>query len=189
MRKFYRLLLLLPACLMLAAQPVFAEKGSFQQVDTKTLSKQKFTFPDDLSAGRLNIVLLAMSEDQDNGTWQGDVLLEWYAALETREVLNDDVKAWHFSALKVPFFVKSIIRNGMADQYKGKLPLDQSAPLYVKNLAAFAKQAGVPLDDQPNIILVGADGVQLQQFKGEATDENVAAVVAAISEYLASTAE
>ncbi|MGI9290139.1 MAG: hypothetical protein ACR2QG_02550, partial [Gammaproteobacteria bacterium] len=101
---------------------------SFQQIEIKTLADEKFIFPDDLDASKLNIVMLAISYEQDNGTLQGDMLVEWYASLEDHGLLNDDVKAWHFSVLKVPFFVKGIIRGGMAESYEGKLPLNQAGP-------------------------------------------------------------
>jgi hypothetical protein len=175
-------LLMLP---LLAGQTL-AEGNAFEQVETKTLDKEKFVFPDDLRGGRLDIVLLAIGEDQDNGTWQGDALLDWYAALDGEQLLSDDVMAWHFSAMKVPFFIKSVIRNGMADEYAGKVPADQSAPLYVKNVKDFASAAGLEIDGKPSILLVSPGGEILATFKGEATPEKVAAVATAVKNYLAS---
>ena len=102
------------ACLLVAmsvAGPALrAAEPSFPTVEMVTLDKEDFVFPADLDASRINIVLLAMSEDQDNGTWQGEALVDWYAALEAEGALSDEVKAWHFSVLKVPFFVNKIIR-------------------------------------------------------------------------------
>jgi hypothetical protein len=159
-----------------------AQDVSFQQVELKTLDKQKFVFPDDLRATKVNIVLLALSEEQENGSWQGDALVEWYAALESEGVLSTEVMAWHFSVLKVPFFVKGLIRGGMADTYKGKLPPSQAGPVFVKNVPEFAAQAGIALDGQPNIVLVAPSGEILQAFKGEVSPELLAQVVKAVSE-------
>ena len=58
--------------------------GTFERVKAKTFDKQQFLFPDDVRGERLNILFLAMSADQDNGKYQGDVLLEWHARLEER---------------------------------------------------------------------------------------------------------
>jgi hypothetical protein len=183
-----RRLLWLTAFSVAAAAPfstVQAEETpvAFQQIETETLDEEEFIFPDDMQGGSLNIVLLAMSADQDNGTWQGDALLEWYAALEQAGVLSDTVLAWHFSVMKVPFFVKGLIRGGMAKDYAGKVPPEQSGAIFVKDLSKFAGSAGIELDGQPTIVLVASDGELLEIFKGEVSEEGVAAVSRAVSDY------
>lgn len=177
--------LVIRSCLIvfLSVAAGLAQAQSFETVKTKTLEDEKFVFPADLNASALNIVMLAISEEQDNGTWQGEALAEWYGKLDAAGVLNDDVKAWHFSVLKVPFFVKGLIRGGLADSYQDRLPLDQSAPLYVKDAGKFATSAGIVMDDQPNIVLVTPDGQLHETFKGEATAENLALVMGAVSGY------
>ena len=149
------------------------ELGVFQQIETETLDGEDFIFPDNLRAPSLNIVLLAISEEQDNGTWQGEALVDWYAALDAKGILSEKVMAWHFSFMKVPFFVKGFIRRGMAKDYKGKIPLDQAGPIFIKDVPGFAAEADIAMDGQPSIVLVQPDGKLLQLFKGEATDENV----------------
>ena len=172
--------------------PVFftvsaAELGAFQEVEIEKLDKKDFDFPNDLNAKSLNIVLLAMSKEQDNGTAQGDALVEWYAALEEQGLLTDEVLAWHFSVMKVPFFVKGLIRGGLADSYEGKLPLNQAGPIYIKNIDKFAQSAGIELDGQPSIVLVSPDGELLELFKGDVSEERVAMIVAAVNKYLSAT--
>ena len=172
--------------------PVFftvsaAELGAFQEVEIEKLDKKDFDFPNDLNAKSLNIVLLAMSKEQDNGTAQGDALVEWYAALEEQGLLTDEVLAWHFSVMKVPFFVKGLIRGGLADSYEGKLPLNQAGPIYVKDIDKFAQSAGIELDGQPSIVLVSPDGELLELFKGDVSEERVAMIVAAVNKYLSAT--
>lgn len=165
--------------------PVFAqEPGSFLQVETKTLDKTDFVFPDDMRARELNILLLAIGTEQENGQWQGDELAEWYTALESAGALSDDVVAWHFSAMKVPFFVKGFVRRGMAKSYKDKLPLDQAGALFIKDVEGFADTAGIPMDSQPTIILVTPDGQLQEIFKGEVSEESLAAVTASVAKYL-----
>lgn len=156
------------------------EPGSFQRVEMETLDGEDFVFPDDFSGASLNIVLLAISEEQDNGQWQGDRLLEWYAALDDAGVLSADVKAYHFSVMKVPWFVKGLIRGGLADDYAGKVPADQAGALFVKNIEKFAAAPGVALDGQPTIILVAANGAFLETFKGEVSEAGVGQVVQAV---------
>ena len=186
-KPMFKLKGLILACLLASPFAVQATE-SFVQVEFKTLDKEEFVFPDDLNAGALNIVMLAIGTEQDNGTWQGDALVEWYAALNAAGLLNEDVKAWHFSVLKVPFFIKGVIRNGMADSYEGKLPFNQAGPIYIKDVEGFAEQAGIEIDGQPTIVLVTADGELHEQLKGEATEENLSAVSEAVAGHLAAGA-
>ena len=186
----YRLNILVWACFALSFTASLAaqDAGSFMQIEIDTLNKEEFLFPDDLNAGKLNIVMLAISEDQDNGTLQGDQLIEWYATLNEAGLLNDDVKAWHFSVMKVPFFIKGIIRGGMADSYEGKLPLDQAGLIFVKP-KKFAEQAGIAIDGLPTIVFVTPDGVLHEMFKGGPTKARLANVSAAVAAYTATESD
>jgi hypothetical protein len=184
----HKLIVLVLACFSLSFIASFTaslaaqDSGSFMQVEIDTLDKEEFLFPGDLNAGSLNIVMLAISNEQDNGTLQGDMLVEWYATLDDAGLLNDEVKAWHFSVMKVPFFVKGFIRNGMAESYEGKLPLDQAGPIFVK-AKNFAEQAGIAIDGLPTIVLVTPDGVLHEMFKGGPTKARLASVSAAVAAY------
>ena len=165
--------------------PVSANQlGDFQRVETETLDEQDFVFPDDFQGESLNVVMLAISKEQDNGTWQGDMLVEWYAALNDAGVLSDQVLGYHFSVMKVPFFVKGFIRGAIAESYEGKLPLNQAGVIFYKKLDEFARAPGIALDGQPTLVLVASDGELLEVFKGEATPENIEAVSAAVATYL-----
>jgi len=157
--------------------------GEFQRVETQTLDKQKFVFPDDMQADGLIIAMLAMSSDQDNGEWQGEMLLKWYQALESEGVLSGSVRAYHFSVMKVPFFVKGLVRGGLADSYKGKVPADQAAAIFIKDLQGFAAAPGIELDGKPSLVLVAPNGSLLEVIKGEPTDENVALLEATVDKY------
>ena len=165
--------------------PVSANQlGDFQRVETETLDEQDFVFPDDFQGESLNVVMLAISKEQDNGTWQGDMLVEWYAALNDAGVLSDQVLGYHFSVMKVPFFVKGFIRGAIAESYEGKLPLNQAGVIFSRKLDEFARAPGIALDGQPTLVLVASDGELLEVFKGEATPENIEAVSAAVATYL-----
>ncbi len=178
--------LLLSLTLLIAAQAGIAgEGGRFQRVETETLDEQAFVFPDDLGSTALNIVMLAMSEEQDNGTLQGDQLVEWYAALQAAGVFKDSVRGYHFSVMKAPFFVKGLIRGGLADSYAGKLPADQAGAIFVKDLEKFASEPGITLDGRPTVVLVSPDGEVLEYFKGTVSPDAVAQVRAAVDGYLA----
>jgi hypothetical protein len=125
--------------------------------------------------------MLAISEEQENGTWQGEALVEWYAALQNAGMLSTDVMAWHFSVLKVPFFVKGLVRGGLADSYNGRIPLDQAAAIFIKDIASFAKLANITLDGQPTIILVSPSGELLETFKGTVSTVKVSAMDEAVN--------
>jgi len=160
------------------------ELGSFQRVETETLDEEEFIFPDDFKGESLNIVMLAMSKEQDNGTWQGEALVEWYTALADQGVLSDKVLGYHFSVMKVPFFVKGFIRGGMADSYEGKMPLNQAGAIFTKDLEAFAGAPGIALDGQPTLVLVAPDGELIALFKGEVSDDGLAAIGETVAGYL-----
>ena len=160
------------------------ELGSFQRVETETLDEEDFVFPDDFKGQSLNIVMLAMSKEQDNGTWQGEALEAWYMALAEQGVLSDEVLGYHFSVMKVPWFIKGVIRGGMAESYEGKMPLSQAGAIFIKDLEGFAGAPGIELDGQPTLVLVTPDGKLLELFKGEVSEEGVLAVGKAVAAYL-----
>jgi len=180
---------ILLAVFSLLAPNVFADDPAFESIKTETLDEKPFVFPDDLRAGKINIVMLAISEEQDNGTWQGEALLDWYQELAKAGILSNDVMAWHFSVLKVPFFVKGLVRGGMADSYSGKIPLDQASAIFVKDIGAFAKSADIVLDGQPTIILVSPQGELLERFKGAVSTAELAKVVEAVAARTTFTSE
>jgi hypothetical protein len=155
--------------------------AAFAAVSAKTLDKEKFAFPGDVKGKQLNIVFLSMSDDQDNGTYQQEALLAWQAALDERGVFSDDVMAYHFPVMEgVPFFVKGIISGAMRDSFEGKVPPDQVAVLFIKDLEAFAEPAGLQLDGQPTIVIATSDAKPLQAFKGEVSPEGVEEIAQAI---------
>ncbi len=155
--------------------------AAFAVVDTKTLDKEKFVFPDDVRGTQLNVLFLAMGADRENGTYQQDALLAWQTALADRGVFSDDVMAYHFPVMEgVPFFVKGIIAGAMRDLFDGKVPPDQVAVLFIKDLAAFAEAAGLVVDGEPTIVIATSDAKPLQSFKGEASPEGVDEIIAAI---------
>ncbi len=158
-----------------------ADMGSFEQVKTKTFDKEKFVFPDDVRGTRLNVFFLAMGADRDAGEAQQLALIDWHVALAERGVFSDAVMPYHFPVLAgVPFFVKGMITGAMRDTYEGKVPLDQTGILFIKDLAAFAEAAGLPLDEQPTIVIATAEAIPLQFFKGEVSAPGVDEIVVAI---------
>jgi hypothetical protein len=160
-----------------------SEEAAFATVNAKTLDKEKFVFPGDVRGAQLNILFLAMGGDREDGTYQQDALLAWQAALEERGVFSDDVMAYHFPVMEgVPFFVKGIINSAMRDSFAGKVPPDQVAVLFIKDLEAFAEAAGLVVDGQPTIVIATSDAKPLQSFKGEVSAEGVDEIVAAIAQ-------
>lgn len=160
--------------------------GTFPTVEAKTFDKEKFVFPDGLRGGRLNVLFLAMTKDQDKGEYLQKALLDWQVALEQRGVLSDDVMAWHFPVLSgPPFFVKGLITRGMRKEYDGKVPLSQAGVLFVDDLDEFAAASGLTVDDQPTVVITNADARQLRTFKGDLTPEGADDVAQAILEFLA----
>ena len=155
--------------------------AAFQTVKAKTFSKEKFVFPAGLKGARVNVLFLAMSDERENGQYQQEALLAWQAALDERDVLSDDVVAYHSPVLESPpFFVKGIIRSAMRDAYEGKVSLDNAAILFVDDLERFAASAQLALDSRPTVVIATDDGRPLRAFKGEVSTQGVDDVVAAI---------
>ena len=181
MKRYLKLVpVLLLAVTGLGAAEITGAK--FAVVETETFDDEDFVFPDDCDGSRLNILFLALSDDQDNGQYQQEALLAWYAALEADGVFSDAIKPFHFPVLKSPpFFVKGIIAGAMSDSYEDKVPLDQAGVMFIKDLPEFAAVAKIPLDGKPTIIIASADGTPLELFKGDVSDDGLAAGKAAIS--------
>ena len=160
------------------------EPGSFERVKAKTFDKEKFTFPDDVRGTKLNMFFLAMGADRESGQAQQLDLLDWHEALAERGAFSDAVMPYHFPVLAgVPFFVKGMIVGAMRESYEGRVPLDQSGVLFIKDLDAFAGSAGLTLDDQATIVIVTTDATPLQSFKGVASPQGVDEIVAAIEQF------
>ena len=159
-------------CLLIAFSNIaFAD---FEKVKTKTFSGEKFLFPQDIKGTPLSLLFLAMSSDRDNGQLQQKQLIEWHTVLEERNILNQNINSYHFPVMKSPpFFVKGIIRNAMAEVYEGTTALDQAGVLYVKNLAKFANQAGLTLDEKPTLVLLNDQGKILGEIKGSVSEDTI----------------
>jgi hypothetical protein len=161
----------------------FSDDAAFVAVDAKTLDKDKFSFPADVRGKQLNVMFLSMSDEQDNGTYQQEALVDWQVALDERGVFSEDVMAYHFPVMAgVPFFVKGMISGAMRDSFEGKLPRDQVAVLFIKDINAFAAGPGIALDGKPTIVITTSDAKPLRSFKGEVSPAGVDEIVAAIEE-------
>ncbi len=157
--------------------------GNFPQVETETFDEEDFVFPDDMQAGKLNIVFLSMSNTREAGERQGEMLKQWHAELEPLGLFSDQVAGYYFTVIKAPFFVKGVIRRAMRDDYEGNIPLDQSGILFVKDMAKFADAAGLTIDDWPTIVLVAPDGQLLHALKGAPTEAAVDELMDATTPY------
>jgi len=183
----HRLALIFLLSLFAAASaiPADAPGDAFARIETKTFDKQKFVFPDDLRATRLNVVFLAMTKDQDTGEYLQKALIDWQTELERRNAIADGVMAWHFPVISgLPFFIKGIVTRAMRKEYDGKVPLDQAAVLFVDDIDEFAAEFGQVVDDRPTIVLATPDARPLQIFKGDVTPEGADEITDAIKGWL-----
>jgi hypothetical protein len=73
-----------------------------------------------------------------------------------------------------------MIVGAMRDMYDGKVPLDQAAVLFIKDLDAFTASARLVADDQATIVITSADAKPLASFKGTVSPQGVAEVIAKI---------
>jgi len=173
--------------LLVPVNPVSAQGDTlqFESVKAKTFDKKKFRFPDDLQGNPVNILFLAMSNEREGGEEQQQDLLAWYASLKEAGAFSPSALPYHFIVMESPpFFVKGLITGAMRDVYEaGNVSPSQSAVFFVDDLSAFAASAGVPLDEQPTIVLTSTDGRPLAQFKGEVSEAGIAEVLNALKQY------
>ena len=159
-----------------------ATADTFPKIETESFAEEDFVFPDDMNAPVLNVLLLSMSEDQDNGEWQGDQLSQWHAQLTEQGFYTEGMLSYHFAVMKVPFFIKGVVRNAMREDFEGKAPLDRSGVLFT-DAKKFAAESGIAMDGQPTIVFLSPDRKILQVFKGEPTVEALAELFAAAEPY------
>jgi hypothetical protein len=151
---------------------------ALDQVEAKNFAGDKFVFPDAIQGASVNVVFLAISVDQDNGTEQDEVLNEWQKALSDAGVFNADVLLWRFPVIEnPPFFVKGIIRRAIAKSYADLVPPEQGAVLFVKDIQGFSDAAGVELDGRPTVILLSEQQQVIQVYRGEVNDADVSSIV------------
>lgn len=153
---------------------------AFEQVEAETFGKRDFVFPQDIGNAGPDLLFLSMATDQDNGEYQNKVLLDWHKALQSRGVIPDRAMPWHFPIMESPpFFVKGLIKRGIAKSFSGLLPEHQGAVLFIDDLDTFATAANIPADGQATIV-VYADGMVQEVFKGELTEQGVSEIIAAL---------
>lgn len=154
--------------------------AAMPEVKTETFDDSRFVFPTDLAGTRQNLLFLAMAENRENGEAQQNVLLDWHQAIA--DSLPADTLAYHFPVMESPpFFVKGLIRNAMRKSYKDKVPLSQVAVLFIDDLAAFAKSAGLQADGQATVVLLNADGSTALVLKGEVDEAKLTTLRKALS--------
>ncbi len=158
----------------------YSDVAGFQRVSAKTLAKEKFSFPGDLKADQLNVLFVAISDSQEAGEHQGEILRGWHAQLAAQGLFTESVLPYHFPVMEgVPFFVKGLVARGMRGVYEDLLPLQQVVILHVDNTADFAGTLSVLNDQEPTVILISNAGQVLETFHGN--DIDVSALAAAIS--------
>jgi len=159
--------------LMYLAAPVVA----FEPVEAKNFAGKSFLFPEAIQGAPSHLLFLGIAKDQDNGTWQGEELIKWHKALIAAGVDAASTKFWHFPVIEnPPFFVKGLIRRGIAKDYADLLPPEQGAVLFVKDIQRFADAAEVPLDGQPTVAIYREGEGVVAIYRGEATDAMVVEV-------------
>lgn len=171
-------LLLIAAALSL--NPV---AGAFERVEAENFAKGSFVFPDDIRDDGPNLLFLSIATDQKNGEYQGDALMVWHEALEERSIIPELARPWHFPVMESPpFFVRGLIRRGIAASFQGKLPPEQGAVLFIDDLNAFAGAAGGwVVDGEPTLVLFKDNKIRAV-FKGQMTPAGIDEIVTALQD-------
>jgi hypothetical protein len=157
--------------------------AAFEVVEAKNFAKQDFVFPAAIQGSELQLLFLGIAKDQDNGTYQGAELIKWHKALITAGVDAQKHRFWHFPVIEnPPFFVKGLIRRGIAKDYAELLPPEQGAVLFVEDIQRFAEAADVPLDGMPTVVIYSEQQGVVALYRGEVTDSAVTEIAAKFTE-------
>ncbi len=148
--------------------------GTFLSIEARTVGGSDFLFPGDALREGPALFALAMSTTRENGEYQQERLLEWHHTLMQSSVLPADMSIFHFPVIESPpFFVRGIIRRGIGRSIAPAVLEDRAAVLFVPDTREFARNAGIPLDDQPTLAVVVQGGRVAGFVKGPVSDQGM----------------
>lgn len=141
--------------------------ATFEEEKIKTADGADFLFPKDALQTGPAIFALTMGKDRDNGEVQQKEVLAWQQYFNNNPNILGQVPVYHFPVLSgVPFFVKGTIRKALYDYYTDIVSPSRVGVLFVSKTEKFAKQAGVPFDDESTLVVVSSEGTVVGFVKG-----------------------
>lgn len=161
-------------CSLLFLQSLLLWGGTFAEVGARTAGGDRFQFPHDALGDQPVLFALAMGTTQSSGELQQEQLLQWHRHLMDTPLLLRGTEIFHFPVIgSAPRLVRGLIRRGIGRSYSDDVSPDRAAVLFVSDEHAFARQAGIPLDEKPTLALVLPSGEIAGYVKGPLNDQNL----------------
>ena len=155
--------------------------GQLPTVESETLDEEEFVFPKDLKGEKQDVLLLAITETQENGTAQQQALLKWEAAIRESGGLPNNQSAYYLIVMESPpFFVKGFIRKDMKEKFSKSVALDRLGILFIDDIKEFSKTSGLAIDGEPTIVVASKTGEPKVVIKGAVTPEKLQQLKAAL---------
>ncbi|HKM06782.1 MAG TPA: hypothetical protein VJ869_07305 [Sphaerochaeta sp.] len=168
MKKTLLLVMLLALCVSSSFS------ASFDEEKIKTSDGMDFVFPLDALRTGPAIFALSMGKDRSNGEAQQQEVIAWQRYFNENPKVLGFIPVYHFPVLSgVPFFVKGAIRKALYEYYADSVDPSRVGVLFVSKTEAFAKQAGIPFDDESVLVVVASDGTVVGFVKGAITQAKV----------------
>lgn len=163
----------------------FSAGMAFETVEAENFAGDDIVFPAAVQGGGVHLLFLGIAQDQDNGTYQSAELIKWQNALADAGVNPQATRYWHFSVIEnPPFFVKGLIRRGIAKEYRDLLPPEQGAVLFVDDVNQFTERANLPLDGKPTVAIYSEQDGVIKYYRGEVSAAAVSELMAVLTELL-----
>nr|WP_319474219.1 hypothetical protein [uncultured Sphaerochaeta sp.] len=167
------LLFLLLSC----NQLLFA--GTFPEEKAKSFADTDFVFPTDLIQDAPVLIALNIGTSRENGEVQQEALIAWKDAVEGSNTTLSYAPFYHISVIEgAPFFVRGAIRRGLAESFEGLIEPEQGGVLFLSKAEKFAKQAEIPIDGEPTVVVVSTDGTITGYVKGQVNSLSLSTLVA-----------
>lgn len=153
----------IPSLLALAVFALFSAAGGFSQqlpdIDARNGSGDSGSLHEFLHDSGSTLVALSMAEDQDTGEAQLQTLLQTHQTLDRRTNLSR-YRIIHVNVIAgAPWFVRGVIRRGLAGEYEDPVEDEQVIVLFIDDLAEFSSTVDIPVTQRPSWLSVSPDGI------------------------------
>ncbi len=152
--------------LLICNQLLFS--GIFPEEKAKSFANTDFVFPTDLIKDTPVLIALNIGTSRTNGEVQQEALLAWQDAVEGSAAPLRFAPFYHISVIEgAPFFVRGAIRRGLAESFGDLIDPERGGVLFLSKAEKFAKQAEIPIDGEPTMVVVSTDGTITGYVKGQ----------------------
>ncbi len=148
--------------------------ASFSPRETKDSAGTSAIFPIDLIGQNSRIFAFILGESREKGEAQFDTMIQWHQALKVIPNFDPSEDIFHIPVIEgLPFFLKGIVRNGMADGYQGIVDGEHIAVLFVRDSEDLFSETGIPFTWEPTLVVVDRKGTVTGYVKGKVSEAGI----------------